>query len=390
MEQIAGAVLALVLGISVAVTPEQQYKAMLKDYDEAFQNYAKAYSAAPTPDDRQKVVQQKYPRPEKYSAKLLELAEQNPKAPFAEEALIWIVTNEYWLWQFKPWYDHKSRYEQIWILANASRRIPGEQDIRTKATGLLLRDHVASAKLGRVAEILGSSQDQNSAALLRVILEKSPSKEVQAEACVALARQMLARVAIVKQFRVNPQFARSVGQYYGKDYVEELQKVDPAKLEAEADKLYALLTEQYLPIMKPASVAILCQRLNDADDSEALLRAIYTSDKRHEVRGVACLALAQALMRSADRLGAGDARAAEKILNAAEKLLEEAADRYAGVKTAFDGTVGRKARSELFDLRHLAIGKPAPEIEGADQDGKHFKLSDYRGKVVLLDFWSEY
>ena len=33
---------------------------------------------------------------------------------------------------------------------------------------------------------------------------------------------------------------------------------------------------------------------------------------------------------------------------------------------------------------------PALEIEGDDQDGKPLKLSDYRGKVVLLYFWSEY
>jgi hypothetical protein len=32
--------------------------------------------------------------------------------------------------------------------------------------------------------------------------------------------------------------------------------------------------------------------------------------------------------------------------------------------------------------------KTAPEIVGTDQDGKEFKLSDYRGKVVMLDFWS--
>jgi cytochrome oxidase Cu insertion factor (SCO1/SenC/PrrC family) len=25
-----------------------------------------------------------------------------------------------------------------------------------------------------------------------------------------------------------------------------------------------------------------------------------------------------------------------------------------------------------------------------DQDGKKFKLSDYKGKVVLLDFWSQH
>jgi cytochrome oxidase Cu insertion factor (SCO1/SenC/PrrC family) len=32
--------------------------------------------------------------------------------------------------------------------------------------------------------------------------------------------------------------------------------------------------------------------------------------------------------------------------------------------------------------------KPAPEISGIDADGKRFQLSDYRGKVVLLDFWA--
>jgi cytochrome oxidase Cu insertion factor (SCO1/SenC/PrrC family) len=37
----------------------------------------------------------------------------------------------------------------------------------------------------------------------------------------------------------------------------------------------------------------------------------------------------------------------------------------------------------------LKFGNLAPEIEGQDADGKSFKLSDYRGKVVLLDFWYE-
>jgi cytochrome oxidase Cu insertion factor (SCO1/SenC/PrrC family) len=39
---------------------------------------------------------------------------------------------------------------------------------------------------------------------------------------------------------------------------------------------------------------------------------------------------------------------------------------------------------------NLAIGKPAPEIADEDIDGKQFKLSDYRGKVVLLDFWGHW
>jgi hypothetical protein len=34
------------------------------------------------------------------------------------------------------------------------------------------------------------------------------------------------------------------------------------------------------------------------------------------------------------------------------------------------------------------VGQPAPDIQGIDADGVSFKLSDYRGQVVLLDFWS--
>src|SRR5262249_10794504 len=53
-------------------------------------------------------------------------------------------------------------------------------------------------------------------------------------------------------------------------------------------------------------------------------------------------------------------------------------------------TVGEAADAELFEMRHLVPGKPVPEIAGEDIDGKAFKLSDYRGKVVLLDFWGDW
>jgi len=38
----------------------------------------------------------------------------------------------------------------------------------------------------------------------------------------------------------------------------------------------------------------------------------------------------------------------------------------------------------------VKVGKVAPEIEGPDMDGTKFKLSDYRGKVVMLDFWGDW
>jgi thiol-disulfide isomerase/thioredoxin len=57
-------------------------------------------------------------------------------------------------------------------------------------------------------------------------------------------------------------------------------------------------------------------------------------------------------------------------------------------KARFQGrTLGESAKVTLDALRSLAVGKVAPEIEGEDVDGKPMRLSDYRGKVVVLVFW---
>lgn len=33
------------------------------------------------------------------------------------------------------------------------------------------------------------------------------------------------------------------------------------------------------------------------------------------------------------------------------------------------------------------IGRVVPDLKGVDLEGRTLRLSDYRGKVVLLDFW---
>jgi len=38
----------------------------------------------------------------------------------------------------------------------------------------------------------------------------------------------------------------------------------------------------------------------------------------------------------------------------------------------------------------LPVGMAAPEIAGEDIDGVPFQLSEYRGQVVLLDFWGNW
>jgi RNA polymerase sigma factor (sigma-70 family) len=49
-------------------------------------------------------------------------------------------------------------------------------------------------------------------------------------------------------------------------------------------------------------------------------------------------------------------------------------------------TYGSAAQAYLRELRDLGIGRPAPEIDGIDLDGRPMKLSDYRGRVLAIYF----
>jgi hypothetical protein len=86
-----------------------------------------------------------------------------------------------------------------------------------------------------------------------------------------------------------------------------------------------------------------------------------------------------------------DLRAADpaKLEERAIQLFQQAAAQY-GSDKLLSGTVAENAERAIFEMQHLGIGKAAPDVEGEDIDGSKFKLSDYRGKVVVLDFWGHW
>lgn len=72
--------------------------------------------------------------------------------------------------------------------------------------------------------------------------------------------------------------------------------------------------------------------------------------------------------------------------------------RYDVVKPLFDGLSskirdskeGKKTAANLEKIRVTAIGQPAPDFGVPDIDGKLVKLSSFRGKYVLVDFWASW
>ena len=64
----------------------------------------------------------------------------------------------------------------------------------------------------------------------------------------------------------------------------------------------------------------------------------------------------------------------------ARALLEKVDDPY--LQMTFD--------SEVTVLEVFGLGMTAPDITGPDLDGTTFSLSDYKGKVIFLDFWGDW
>lgn len=348
-------------------TPAEELQALIEEYEDAQRAFSKAYRDAKTDEDKQKVIKEKLPDAGKYAPRFVAFAEKYPKDPAAIDALVWVMTN-------------------------ARDRSTDKESPRAKAQAILLKDYITSDKLGEACGSLAYGFDKESEGFLRAILDKNPSPQVQAEACLALAQRLNQQAETAKRLTTHAEDVEDYIKAYGKEVIEALKKADTAKLEAESEGMFRRVADKYLPVMKEDRLTSLCQRLGYSSDkgSELILRALHDKDMRHDVQGMACLYLGKVLKNRADALPEADAKEAEKLRHDSEQLFEQALAKYKDVKAGFLGTVGVHAEAELFELKYLSIGKPVPDIEGEDLDGQKFKLSDYKGKVVLLDFWGNW
>jgi hypothetical protein len=301
MSRIVGGFLALGLSLIAGecqaqeklATPAEQYKALLKESQARYNASHKEYVASapkgsmPSDERRMEFVGRAYKIKYEQAPKLVALAEKYPKDPIALDALIEAV----WQVNTVPW----------------PVELVGRDAARGRAFSLLEADHIGSDKLGPLCERISYGFCAEYETFLRAVLERNPKKEIQAQACLALAHFLNNRSQRLDLVLEQPGLAKEFADLYGGDYLEGLRRQDRSK-----------------------------------------------------------------------------------VIREAESLFERAMRNYGDMKLPDGETVVAKAEAELFEIRHLAVGQMAPDIEGEDQDGVRFKLSDYRGKVVLIDFWSEY
>ena len=186
--------------------------------------------------------------------------------------------------------------------------------------------------------------------------------------------------------------------------------VDESKSTQDRDQALAALARDH---RERADLAPLCAKLGaNQQIGTELLELIASSNPDRTVRGTALYAIAGHRIESARaarklrgppddlvdgyKRWLGADRVAELVKADPSALEEDAQRTLERVVREFgdvpwrDGTLGGRAEADLRELRDLNVGKEAPEITGQDLDGVPFRLSDYRGKVVLLDFWGNW
>ena len=114
-----------------------------------------------------------------------------------------------------------------------------------------------------------------------------------------------------------------------------------------------------------------------SEENARFLETVQTKSKSKANKGAALYATSLILKR--------DPNKTEEYEEVVKTLAAEHLDLKIGRREVVKAMVAEREAT-----KNLAIGKVAPEIVGKDIDGKEMKLSDYRGKVVVLDFWGDW
>ncbi|MFT7680490.1 MAG: putative outer membrane protein [Planctomycetota bacterium] len=129
-------------------------------------------------------------------------------------------------------------------------------------------------------------------------------------------------------------------------------------------------------------------RMQAGPGVQAFLEKLVESTESTAVRGKAIYGLAGVLRTESQKASGTQA---EELQARALMLFDSlSAAEYADVVLYRTTMLAEKAKGEAFAMKFLVTGKVAPDIEAEDIDGTVFKLSDYRGKVVMLDFWGDW
>lgn len=111
-----------------------------------------------------------------------------------------------------------------------------------------------------------------------------------------------------------------------------------------------------------------------------LLEKIKKTNPHITVQGQAALAISMVL----STMGEDQVIMKQRLINIREAVVKSADVKMGNV------TVAEIVKEELYKISNLSTGREAPGITGIDSASRPVRLSSYRGKVVMLVFWSSW
>ncbi len=168
------------------------------------------------------------------------------------------------------------------------------------------------------------------------------------------------------------------GEFAGKDEAIDFLLMVVNMDRAKARPALETLMKDHVDSPKLAAMGRMIPILDRIVSAEfaADARAKLMSSKSPEVRGWTMFAAHQETIESGDREGDAYKDARAKLMAVVGEVSDKA------LVSQITGAINER---ETF-----GIGCTAPDIEGVDLDGVAFKLSDYKGKVIFLDFWGDW
>jgi thiol-disulfide isomerase/thioredoxin len=165
---------------------------------------------------------------------------------------------------------------------------------------------------------------------------------------------------------------------------------EPEQLAARKHRTRALevLLRDHVGKADMDQVCLLLAREGDPE-CDKVLAAVQEKHPQERLRGIAALAQAISKRGQADFCRAKEPERATLLAKQAEGLYALVSEKYPAHQLG-GSTLGEAAKKGLQVMRHLSVGTLGQEIEGKDLDGKPMRLSDFKGKVVVIDFWANW
>ena len=166
----------------------------------------------------------------------------------------------------------------------------------------------------------------------------------------------------------------------------EVRSLDDPERQESQETVYGLLEEHYVNDLRLNRLLLSLIRFGGEPGVDLVDKVVASSEHR-VLRARGAFWSARERLMEVDDLSSSPAERAE-VRAEVTRMAQLVADEYSDVEV-FRGEPGGEAiKPVLYALENLAIGAVLPEASAQRVGGDQESLSQYRGSVLLLDFWA--